>query len=65
MVSIFSTGLCDSNLYFVEIEFKYLLLSSFSDVEINDYSRGKSVEILDIDIVDLFSRVYIEIYFVR
>lgn len=50
-------GLCDSNLYFVEIEFKYLLLSSFSDVEINDYSRGKSVEILDIDIVDLFSRV--------
>lgn len=49
VASTSSTGSCDSNSHPVEIESKYSSLSSLSDVETNDHSRGKSVETLDID----------------
>lgn len=49
VASTSSTGSCDSNSHPVEIECKYSSLSSLSDVETNDHSRGKSVETLDID----------------
>lgn len=49
VASTSSTGSCESNSHPVEIESKYSSLSSLSDVETNDHSRGKSVETLDID----------------
>jgi hypothetical protein len=47
VASTSSTGSCDSNSHTVEVESKYSSLSSLSDVETNDHSRGKSTEKID------------------